>query len=114
MPVDKQQFQLPLAVTKCRPRSRPPPDPERRERTLPERVAGIDQVLGTRDVERITGRHRAPFIAGCERPRSRANAPAADEAGCGPSSSAGCREAARTLIRTPSRPLGCSTLERYA
>ncbi len=58
MPVDKQQFQLPLAVTKCRPRSRPPSDPERRERTLPERVAGIDQVLGTRDVERITGRHR--------------------------------------------------------
>jgi len=58
LPVDKQQFQLPLAVTKCRPRSQPPSDPARRERTLPERVAGIDQVLGTRDVERITGRHR--------------------------------------------------------
>jgi len=35
MPVDKQQFQLPLVVTKCRPRSRPLSDPERRERTLP-------------------------------------------------------------------------------
>ena len=58
MPVDKQQFQLPLVVTKCRPRRRPPSDPDRRERTLPERVDGIDQVLSTRDVERITGRHR--------------------------------------------------------
>ena len=28
------------------------------ERPLPERVAGMDQVLGTRDIERITGRHR--------------------------------------------------------
>jgi predicted DNA-binding transcriptional regulator AlpA len=58
MRVDKQQFQLPLAVTKCRPRTRPPSEPERPERTLPERVAGIDQVLRTHDVERITGRHR--------------------------------------------------------
>lgn len=58
MPVDKQQFQLPLTVTKCRPRRRPRSEPERGERTLPELVAGIDQVLGTRDVERITGRHR--------------------------------------------------------
>ena len=37
---------------------RKPLCPARRERTLPERVAGIDQVLGTREVERITGRHR--------------------------------------------------------
>jgi len=58
MPVDKQQFQLPLVVTKCLPRRRPASDPDRRERTLPERVGGIDQVLGTRDVERIIGRHR--------------------------------------------------------
>jgi predicted DNA-binding transcriptional regulator AlpA len=58
MPVEKQQFQLPLVVTKCLPRRQPAPDPERRERTLPERVGGIDQVLGTHDVERITGRHR--------------------------------------------------------
>lgn len=58
MPVDKQQFQLPLTVTKWRPRRRPPPDQEHRERPLPERVAGIDQVLDTRDVARITGRHR--------------------------------------------------------
>jgi predicted DNA-binding transcriptional regulator AlpA len=58
MPSDKQQFQLPLTVTKCRPRRRPPSAPEPREPTLPERVAGIDQVLDTRDIERITGRHR--------------------------------------------------------
>jgi predicted DNA-binding transcriptional regulator AlpA len=58
MPVDKQQFQLPLAVTKCRLGRQPATDHERRERPLPERVAGIDQVLSTHDIERITGRHR--------------------------------------------------------
>jgi predicted DNA-binding transcriptional regulator AlpA len=52
MPVDKQQFQLPLTVRKCRPRRSISVDHE------PQRVAGIDQVLRTRDVERITGRHR--------------------------------------------------------
>ena len=58
MPVDKQQFQLPLTVTKCRPRKLRPPQSEPRENPLREPVAGIDQVLSTRDVERITGRHR--------------------------------------------------------
>jgi predicted DNA-binding transcriptional regulator AlpA len=58
MPVDKQQFQLPLTVTKCRPRRPSAPEHKRAERPLPERVSGIDQVLGTHDVERITGRHR--------------------------------------------------------
>lgn len=33
-------------------------DLETRARPLPERVPGIDQVLSTRDIERITGRHR--------------------------------------------------------
>jgi len=58
MPVDKQQFQLPLTVTKCRPRRISTRDLETRARPLPERVPGIDQVLSTRDIERITGRHR--------------------------------------------------------
>ena len=59
MHLEKEQFQLPLSVKKS-----PPPRRsalvrgERSERSLPERVAGIDQVLSTRDIERITGRHR--------------------------------------------------------
>lgn len=58
MPVDKQQFQLPLTVTKCRPHRMPARDPEMPARPVVERVPGIDQVLSTRDIERITGRHR--------------------------------------------------------
>ena len=38
MAINKQQFQLPLGVTKCLPRSRATPDRERRER--PERAVG--------------------------------------------------------------------------
>ena len=57
MAVEKQQFQLPLTAT-TRPLPRLPVRQERQERTLPERVIGIDQVLSTHDVERITGRHR--------------------------------------------------------
>jgi predicted DNA-binding transcriptional regulator AlpA len=59
MHLEKEQFQLPLSVKKS-----PPPRKsalvrgERSRRSLPERVAGIDQVLSTRDIERITGRHR--------------------------------------------------------
>jgi len=58
MPVDKQQFQLPLTVSKCRPRKLNALQPEPRENPPRDPVAGIDQVLSTRDVERITGRHR--------------------------------------------------------
>jgi predicted DNA-binding transcriptional regulator AlpA len=58
MPVDKQQFQLPLTMTKCRPQKLRPPQSEMREPRPRDPVAGIDQVLSTRDVERITGRHR--------------------------------------------------------
>ena len=56
MSVDNKQMELlPQATTAPRPRRRPstPELQEKRER-LPE----IDQVLGTHDVERITGRHR--------------------------------------------------------
>jgi predicted DNA-binding transcriptional regulator AlpA len=58
MTVDKEQFQLPLTTTRCRlpkPKTR---RVEARQLSLPERIAGIDQVLSTHDVERITGKHR--------------------------------------------------------
>jgi predicted DNA-binding transcriptional regulator AlpA len=58
MPLDKHQFQLPLTVTRCRLQRLTVPDHKTAERPVIERVAGIDQVLSTRDVERITGRHR--------------------------------------------------------
>jgi prophage regulatory protein len=55
MPLDKQQFQLPLTASRPNLRKASTAD---RERSLPDRVAGIDQVLSTNDVQRITGRHR--------------------------------------------------------
>ncbi len=58
MSVDKQQFQLPLSVGEGRPRRSAPASHERAVRPVPARVAGIDQVLSTRDVEQITGKHR--------------------------------------------------------
>ncbi len=58
MPVDKQQFQLPLSVTQPHTRTLPARHRDRPQRALPQRVAGMDQVLGTHDIERITGRHR--------------------------------------------------------
>ena len=51
VPVDKQQFQLPLTMTKCRLQKPRPPRSEMRER---DPVTGIDQVLSTRDVERMS------------------------------------------------------------
>ena len=54
MHLEKEQFQLPLSVKK----SPPPRRSAVVERPLSARVAGIDQVLSTRDVQRITGRHR--------------------------------------------------------
>jgi len=58
MSVDKEQFQLPLATRNDRTPRTAPPKRENPERSLPERITGIDQVLSTRDIERITGRHR--------------------------------------------------------
>jgi predicted DNA-binding transcriptional regulator AlpA len=58
MSVDKEQFQLPLTARDHRtPRAAPPKNKDH-ERSLPERVTGMDQVLNTSDIERITGRHR--------------------------------------------------------
>ena len=58
MSVDKQQFQLPLTVTEGPPRSSVSASRERTARPMSMRIAGIDQVLSTHDVEQITGRHR--------------------------------------------------------
>jgi hypothetical protein len=81
MAIDKEQFQLPLTVTRCRPRRSNPRDSNTRGRALPERVADIDQVLGTHDVERITGRHRCTIYRWVLAGIFRRNVPAADEAG---------------------------------
>ena len=58
MSVNNQQFQLPFTAKKGHPRKSGSAVDEESGRSLPERVAGIDQVLSTRDIERITGRHR--------------------------------------------------------
>jgi predicted DNA-binding transcriptional regulator AlpA len=58
MSVGKEQFQLPLAARNDRTPRPPPPKREDHERSLPDRITGIDRVLSTRDIERITGRHR--------------------------------------------------------
>jgi predicted DNA-binding transcriptional regulator AlpA len=57
MRVDKQQFSLPLTVEKCSPKKRITRTREIPDR-LVERMPALDQLLSTRDVERITNRHR--------------------------------------------------------
>jgi predicted DNA-binding transcriptional regulator AlpA len=73
MAIDKEQFRLPLTVTRPRPFKAKTPRVEAPERPLPERIAGIDQVLSTHDVERITGKHRCTIyrwvLAGAFPPR---------------------------------------------
>lgn len=57
MSFKRDQFELPLEGT--RPQlHRTARKHAKSERTSSERMTGIDQVLSTRDVERITGRHR--------------------------------------------------------
>ena len=56
MAIDKKQFSLPFAATKCSPKKRTVT--VRDTRRIPEPVAVLDQLLNTRDVERITRRHR--------------------------------------------------------
>jgi prophage regulatory protein len=58
MAAEKQQFQLPLTVTTCRVRKLETPHNGTRARTSSDRLVGIDRVLRTHDVERITGKHR--------------------------------------------------------
>jgi hypothetical protein len=75
MAIDKEQFQLPLAVTRSSPPKAQTPRVEAPVRALPERIAGIDQVLSTHDVERITGKHRCTIyrwvLAGCVSAKAR-------------------------------------------
>lgn len=58
MSIDNKQMELllPAATTQRRPRK--PSTPRLQDKRHVERLPGIDQVLGTRDIERITGRHR--------------------------------------------------------
>jgi hypothetical protein len=58
MAAEKQQFQLPLTVTTCRLLKLAKTHNGTRERSSSDRLVGIDQVLSTHDVERITGKHR--------------------------------------------------------
>jgi len=58
MSIDKQQFQLPLTVKEPHPHRAASTSGRRMASPLSVRIAGIDQVLSTRDVEQITGRHR--------------------------------------------------------
>jgi predicted DNA-binding transcriptional regulator AlpA len=58
MSSDKQQFQLPLTTNDVHPRRSPSIARSRVASAASQRIAGIDQVLSTRDIEQITGRHR--------------------------------------------------------
>jgi predicted DNA-binding transcriptional regulator AlpA len=73
MAIDKEQFQLPLVVARSRLPKAQTPRVEAPVRPLPERIAGIDQVLSTHDVEQITGKHRCTIyrwvLAGAFPPR---------------------------------------------
>lgn len=57
MPMDKQPLQLPLTISTSLSSRRDSPTPIA-QRPLRERISGIDQMLDTHDVEKITGRHR--------------------------------------------------------
>ena len=97
MHLEEEQFQLPLSVKKSRPPRRwALVKGERSEHSLSERVAGIDQVLSTRDIERITGRHRCTVYRWCVPAHFRQSGPAVDEAGFARTSSAGSAVAPRT------------------
>jgi hypothetical protein len=54
MAIDKEQFQLPLAVARTRPPRVKTPRVEAPVRLLPKRIAGIDQVLKGNDFGRGT------------------------------------------------------------
>ncbi len=59
MSVNNKQMELllaPAATVERQPRR--PSRPRSQDKQRVERLPGIDQVLGTHDVERITGRHR--------------------------------------------------------
>jgi len=58
MSAPRNQFELALTVANPEGRRPRTPGAEVRAPSVAERVNGIDHVLSTRDIERITGRHR--------------------------------------------------------
>ena len=58
MSIDNKQMELLLPVATTQRRPRKASTPGLRNKQHAERLPEIDQVLGTHDVERITGRHR--------------------------------------------------------
>jgi predicted DNA-binding transcriptional regulator AlpA len=58
MSAPRNQFEFALTVADPQGRRPRTPEAEVRAPSVAERVNGIDQVLSTRDIERITGRHR--------------------------------------------------------
>ena len=58
MSAEKNQLELSLRTANGRAQGFRTAKPKVRDRLLPERISGIDQVLTTDDVVRITGRHR--------------------------------------------------------
>ena len=58
MSAPRNQFELDLTAASSQGQRPRTPKIEVRELSAAERVNGIDQVLSTRDIERITGRHR--------------------------------------------------------
>lgn len=58
MSIDNKQMELLLPAATSQRQPRKPSTPRLQDKRHVERLPGIDQVLGTRDIERITGRHR--------------------------------------------------------
>ena len=58
MSIDNKQMDLLLPAATAQRRPRKPSTPRPQNKRHVERLPGIDQVLGTHDIERITGRHR--------------------------------------------------------
>lgn len=58
MSIDNKQMELSLPIATPLRRPRKPSTPGPQDKQHAERITEIDQVLGTHDVERITGRHR--------------------------------------------------------
>jgi predicted DNA-binding transcriptional regulator AlpA len=58
MSIDSKQMELLLRAVTAQRRPRKPSTPRLQNKRHVDRLPGIDQVLGTHDIERITGRHR--------------------------------------------------------
>ena len=58
MSINNKQMELLLPAATAQRRPRKPSTARLEDKRHVERLPGIDQVLGTHDIERITGRHR--------------------------------------------------------